>query len=31
VARWLIILGALCAGVNLIGMLMILAQRKRPD
>jgi hypothetical protein len=31
VARWLIILGALCAGVNLIGMLMILAQRQRPD
>src|SRR5262249_750167 len=30
-ARWLIILGALCAGENLVGMLMIRAQRQRPD
>jgi hypothetical protein len=29
-ARWLIMIGALCAGVNLIGMFVILAQRRRP-
>jgi hypothetical protein len=28
-ARWLIMLGALCAGVNLFGMLLILAERRR--
>jgi hypothetical protein len=30
VARWLIMLGALCAGLNLFGMLLILASRRRP-
>jgi hypothetical protein len=29
VARWLIMLGALCAGVNLLGMLVVLGQRRR--
>jgi hypothetical protein len=29
VARWLIMLGAVCAGVNLFGMLLILAERRR--
>jgi hypothetical protein len=28
-ARWLIMLGALCAGVNLFGMLLNLAARRR--
>lgn len=28
-ARWLIMLGAVCAGVNLFGMLLILAERRR--
>jgi hypothetical protein len=28
-ARWLIMLGALCAGVNLLGMLVVLGQRRR--
>ena len=28
-ARWLIILGAVCAGLNLFGMLLILAERQR--
>jgi hypothetical protein len=30
VARWLIVAGALCAGINLLGMLTTLAQRQRP-
>lgn len=30
VARWLIMLGAVCAGINLFGMLLILAGRRRP-
>jgi hypothetical protein len=30
VARWLIVAGSLCAGINLLGMLMTLAQRQRP-
>jgi hypothetical protein len=30
VARWLIVAGALCAGINLLGMLVTLAQRRRP-
>lgn len=30
VARWLIVAGALCAGINLLGMLVTLAQRQRP-
>jgi hypothetical protein len=30
-ARWLIMLGALCSGVNLFGMLLILAERRRSD
>jgi hypothetical protein len=30
VARWLIVMGALCAGINLLGMLVTLAQRQRP-
>jgi hypothetical protein len=29
VARWLIVLGSVCAGMNLIGMLVILARRRR--
>ena len=29
-ARWLIVTGAVCAGVNLLGMLVTLAQRQRP-
>jgi len=29
VARWLIVAGALCAGINLLGMLVTLAQRPR--
>ena len=29
VARWLIVVGALCAGSNLLGMLVTLAQRRR--
>jgi hypothetical protein len=29
-ARWLIVVGALCAGINLLGMLVTLAQRQRP-
>ena len=29
VPRWLIMLGALCAGVNLLGMLVVLGQRRR--
>jgi len=29
VARWLIVLGALCAGANLLGMLFGLANRRR--
>jgi len=29
VARWLIMLGSLCAGVNLLGMLVLLGQRRR--
>ncbi|HKT61457.1 MAG TPA: hypothetical protein VJQ46_15490 [Gemmatimonadales bacterium] len=28
-ARWLIVVGALCAGSNLLGMLVTLAQRRR--
>lgn len=28
-ARWLIIVGAFCAGINLLGMLTTLAQRRR--
>ena len=30
VARWLIVTGAVCAGINLLGMLVTLAQRQRP-
>jgi hypothetical protein len=30
VARWLIVVGAFCAGINLLGMLVTLAQRQRP-
>jgi hypothetical protein len=30
VARWLIALGAFSAGINLLGMLVTLAQRQRP-
>jgi hypothetical protein len=30
-ARWLIMLGGLCAGMNLLGMLVILVQRRRPS
>jgi len=29
VARWLIMLAALCAGANLLGMLVVLGQRRR--